>query len=242
MWWMRHNGEYFDYTPRNCDKVSVDVYSSKMNVWRKVKQEAKTIYDICPDMCSFDVTITGRLLCCVGCYGIITFDLHTEVLNSPAIDYPVPTFEAKINNSDLYDAHAQITNFHDSIAVIIYKQTGCDRSSPIQINSHKDYKLNLWALNNRACLHGGGIQASWTLIYDIDVKLPLYCVHGYLNTGDLLLLLYGNKWCLYNPDKKEPIYFIDKCFAGGLKFNKSLFTIPGFKQFNSNAALPEADE
>ncbi|KAL8102545.1 hypothetical protein AgCh_027168 [Apium graveolens] len=78
----------------------------------------------------------------------ITFDLNNEVLKSPAINYPVRTFEAKINNYNVYDARATITSFNDSIAVIISKQIGYNPSGPITLYNHNEYKINLWALDD----------------------------------------------------------------------------------------------
>ncbi|KAK1377731.1 hypothetical protein POM88_024475 [Heracleum sosnowskyi] len=172
---------------------------------------------------------------CYGCYGIITFDLHTDVIYSPAIKYPVPTFKAQINNFDLLDATARITNFKDSVNV------GCKSQDSYNAGFyHMNYKLNLWALDDKACLRGGGIQASWTLIYNIRVKLPLNHVHGYLNTGHLLLLLYGQDWCLYSLNRKRPRYFINKYLFGEVfKYTKSIFTIPGFKQLNTKMSSSE---
>lgn len=86
--------------------------------------------------------------------------------------------------------YARITDFNDSVAVIIYK------------NYKQICKINLWMLEDEACFHGGGIEASWTLMLNIDVSLPVVFVHGYFNSGDLLLLDDDLSWCLYNSDTK----------------------------------------
>ncbi|KAL8102540.1 hypothetical protein AgCh_027156 [Apium graveolens] len=103
---------------------------------------------------------------------------------------------SNINNYNDMDSHALVTNFKDSIAVIIYKRN----------NYQPIYKLNLWALDNVECLLGGGIDASWTLIFNIDVNLPIDFVQGYLNSGDLLLDLYQNSWVPILRASEYPIW------------------------------------
>ncbi|XP_074364618.1 uncharacterized protein LOC141705622 [Apium graveolens] len=162
---------------------STSVYSSNTNAWRKLGDNKPT--DLPYKFGEFHVTVNTGLLCWATCYGIITFDLHTEVLTCNGINYTVPTFDGNMSNINNYndmDSHALVTNFKDSIAVIIYKRS----------NYQPIYKLNLWALDNVECLRGGGIDASWTLIFNIDVNLPIDFVKGYLNSGDLLLDLYQN--------------------------------------------------
>ncbi|XP_074364582.1 F-box/WD-40 repeat-containing protein 1-like [Apium graveolens] len=230
-WRLKPKFSHRKYYARDCEEIYVEVYSSNTNAWQKLGDNKPT--DLPYKFGEFHVTVNTGLLCWAGCYGIITFDLHTEVLTCDGINYPVPTFDSNMSNINNYndmDSHALVTNFKDSIAVIIYKRS----------NYQRIYKLNLWALDNVECLRGGGIDASWTLIFNIDVNLPIDFVQGYLNSGDLLLDLYQNSWYLYNPDNKEAKYFTQSFYLGQIyKYCKSLFTIPGFKQVNWNAP-PEA--
>lgn len=48
-------------------------------------------------------------------------------------------------------------------------------------------KLDLWMLDDEACLGGGGIEASCILMLNIDVELCVQFVHGYFNSRKLLL-------------------------------------------------------
>ncbi|KAL8102541.1 hypothetical protein AgCh_027157 [Apium graveolens] len=176
---------------------STSVYSSNTNAWRKLGDNKPT--DLPYKFGEFHVTVNTGLLCWATCYGIITFDLHTEVLTCNGINYTVPTFDGNMSNINNYndmDSHALVTNFKDSIAVIIYKRS----------NYQPIYKLNLWALDNVECLRGGGIDASWTLIFNIDVNLPIDFVKGYLNSGDLLLDLYQNSWVPILRASEYPIW------------------------------------
>lgn len=229
-WRLKPNCSHRKYYAQDCEEIYVEVYSSNKNAWRKLQDKPT---DLPYKYGEFHVTVNTGLLCCAGCYGIITFDLHTEVLTCDGINYPVPTFDttiSNINNHNDMDSRALVTNFNDSIAVIIYKRSKDPHS----------YKLNLWALDNVECLRGGGIEASWTLIFNIDVNLPIDFVQGYFNSGDLLLNLHENSWYLYNIDNKESSYFTQSLYLGQIyKYSKSLFTIPGFKQVNWNAP-PEA--
>ncbi|XP_074341844.1 uncharacterized protein LOC141679239 [Apium graveolens] len=215
------------YDAQDCVEIYFEVYSSNTNAWRKLGDN-KPI-DLPYKFGEFHVTVNTGLLCWATCYGIIAFDLHTEVLTCNGINYTVPTFDGNMSNINNYndmDSHALVTNFKDSIAVIIYKRS----------NYQPIYKLNLWALDNVECLLGGGIDASWTLIFNIDVNLPIDFVQGYLNSGDLLLDLYQNSWYLYNLDNKEARYFTQSFYLGQIyKYSKSLFTIAEFKQVNWNA-------
>lgn len=227
VWRLKPKFSHRKYDAQDCVEIYFEVYSSNTNAWRKLGDN-KPI-DLPYKFGEFHVTVNTGLLCWATCYGIITFDLHTEVHTCNGINYTVPTFDGNMSNINNYndmDSHALVTNFKDSIAVIIYKRS----------NYQPIYKLNLWALDNVECLRGGGIDASWTLIFNIDVNLPIDFVQGYLNSGDLLLDLYQNSWYLYNLDNKEARYFTQSFYLGQIyKYSKSLFTIAGFKQVNWNA-------
>ncbi|KAK1365265.1 hypothetical protein POM88_040826 [Heracleum sosnowskyi] len=119
----------------------------------------------------------------------MTFDLNKEVFKC-GINLPVTTFGTSLEDIKDMGADARITDLNDSIAVIIYK------------NYKNNCKMNLWMLDDEACFCKGGIEASWTLVLDIDLSLLVPFVHGYFISGDILLL-HDDDWCLYDPDTKE---------------------------------------
>ncbi|KAK1348667.1 hypothetical protein POM88_054947 [Heracleum sosnowskyi] len=71
-------------------------------------------------------------------------------------------------------------------------------------------KINTWTLYDDACLCGGGVEASWTLMFSIDIVRPTYSdfdmpgviILGYISNGDLLLLIKigGYVWISRNAD------------------------------------------
>ncbi|KAK1365290.1 hypothetical protein POM88_040851 [Heracleum sosnowskyi] len=138
-----------------------EVYSANNNVWRNV--EPNPIDFLNSD--NFDVCVNGFLFA-AGRYGVIAFDLKTEVFNC-AIKFPAPTFDDNITEYNGLDLDVRITEFKDFIAVIIYTRNSCD------------CKVDLWALDDDACLLGRGIQASWTLIHNIYIGQPVQFFHGY---------------------------------------------------------------
>ncbi|KAK1365289.1 hypothetical protein POM88_040850 [Heracleum sosnowskyi] len=137
------------------DYPSIALYSVNRNVWRKVRPKPNEF----PYYRNFDVCINGFLLS-VGLSGMMAFDLTNEVLNC-AINLPVATFRFTVVDFKMYNAHAHITEFNASIAVIISKRL---TEPPV---------VNLWALDDEACLRGGGIEASWTLMLNINIDVRL---------------------------------------------------------------------
>lgn len=55
-----------------------------------------------------------------------------------------------------------------------------------------DEKINIWTLNDDACLRGGGVEASWILLCSVDtvgLADTTMIIHGYFSKRDLLLLI-----------------------------------------------------
>lgn len=161
-----------------------EVYSAGRNAWRNVEPN---LVDF-PIGNNFDVCF-NRFLCTARRYGMISFNLNAEVFKC-VIKFPAPTFDKKITEFNAFDPQARITEYNGSIAAIICRRSDYDR------------KINLWSLDDKACLGGGGIQASWTLRLNITVDQPVQFVHGYFR-GDDFLLLNDDAWYLYNSHNKE---------------------------------------
>lgn len=163
---------------------------------------------------------------------MIAFDLKMEVFNC-AIKLPAPTFDDNITEYNGLDPDVRITEFKDFIAVIIYTR------------NIYNCRIDLWALDDGACLRGRGIQASWTLIHNIYIRQPVQFIHGYFKGGDFLLLIDA-VWYMYNPCNEEDDLcfsvnekarnFTDALYTGQIfRYTRSLFKIAGSKQVNWNA-------
>lgn len=188
--------------------LSAEVCSANTNVWRKVDPRP-TSY---PQYEGFDVCVNG-FMCCVGSWGMIAFDLDKEVFTC---DIQIP--EGSLDYC--------ITDFNDSIAIITSKEE--------ELNNI----FKLWTLNDETCLHGGGVEASWTLMFMVDVDFPHRHVFGCLNSGDFLLFTDDDVCLLYDSRKKVARNIPFSIFMGKrniIKYNESLVTIIGSKQVDWNA-------
>ncbi|KAK1365323.1 F-box domain-containing protein [Heracleum sosnowskyi] len=187
-----------------------EVYSVNRNAWRKVEPRP---YDL-PYYDEFDVCVKG-LLCCTGMYGLMAFDLSREVFTS-GIKIPVRCRSLRVYN-------ARLTVVKDSIAVAFFSK-----------RAELSGKVKLWTLDDDACLRGGEVEASWTLLLSVQVDLPVRFVRGYFNSGDILLVVAGEDtetWCLYNTDKKEAKAVPSSIYASQvIKYNESLVSVEGSKQ------------
>lgn len=220
---------------------SAKVYSANKNVWRNVPEPM----DI-PSRFAFDVCING-FLCGIGEYGMMAFDLNQDVLNC-TIKLPV-----------IDDAHAQVLNCAINLPVINdahahddddYDYDYGDETRIIEFNNTvavimlmgSDKKINMWTLDDDACLRGGGVEASWTPMFSIDLGTPAHLIHGYFSNGNLLLVLLINDvkmWISCNADKKEakivPLSVDmakDRYDCEIYKYTESLVSLTGFRHVN----------
>ena len=161
-----------------------------------------------PNSRSFKVCLHGFLIT-TGKTGLIAFDLNKEVFVCD-IKLPVNTSGAR----PLYSYYDQVVVFKDSIAVINSWHDGPDR-------------INLWTLDDEACLRDGGVQASWTLKLNIGLDVPFYHVQSLYNSVDLLLFHEG-RWFLYNLDTNVRRYIYSReftCFEEDFfKYTESLLS------------------
>ncbi|XP_017220126.1 F-box protein CPR1-like [Daucus carota subsp. sativus] len=122
------------------------VYSANRDAWQNIETNLTDF----PEEFIFHICLHGFLFT-AGQNGMIAFDLNKEVF---ICDIKLP--ECSIDpGEECY--HARIADFKDSIAVII---------------SHDEElsgKINLWTLDDEACLRGGRVKASWTFMLSIDV-------------------------------------------------------------------------
>ncbi|XP_017251403.1 F-box protein At1g30790-like [Daucus carota subsp. sativus] len=158
-----------------------EVYSAERDTWRNI--ETKLI-DI-PYNCRFDICLHGFLFA-TGYSGMVAFNLNKEVF---ICDIKLP-INCK-GPRKCYDA--RIVDFKDSIAVMF--------SNDEELRSGK---INLWILDDEACLRGGGVEASWTFMLNIDVGKQLGYLKGLFNNVEFLLI-YG-EWISYNYDRKVVRY------------------------------------
>lgn len=208
--------------------LSAEVYSANNNAWRNVEPNPID----CPNSDNFNICVNGFLFA-AGRYGVIAFDLKTEVFSCAIIKFPAPTFDDSKSESTGLNPDVRITEFKDSIAVIIYTRNG------------DDCKIDLWALDDDACLRGRGIQASWTPIHNVYIRKPVQFIHGYFKGGDFLLSV-DDVWYMYNPSNEEDALcfpqnekarnFTDALHTCQIfRYTESLFQIDGSKHVKWNA-------
>ncbi|KAK1352857.1 F-box domain-containing protein [Heracleum sosnowskyi] len=208
---------------------SVDVYLANMDAWRHAPDPIDITYPIdIPSNRFFDVCVKGFLFG-IGGYSMVVFDLHKEVLNW-AIKLPVIIRDVHDDDDSEYD-ETRIIEFNNSIAVITLWDKGWNNGK----------KINMWTLDDDACLSDGGVEASWTTMFSIDLAASAYLVLGYFNNRDLLVLIGGDNCMLCNADKKEAnIVPLSVEMAGHqygravYKYTESLVSLAGFKQINWN--------
>ncbi|KAK1392879.1 hypothetical protein POM88_011935 [Heracleum sosnowskyi] len=187
-----------------------EVYSANANVWRKIDPRP-TDY---PEYDEFDVCVNG-FLCCEGLYGMMAFDLHKEVFTCGIHPLPARSF-----NSTFID-------FKGSIGIITSK-------------GYESNAYNLWTLDDEACLHGGGVNASWTPRLSIDVDYPSPYpphVYGCFDSGEFLLCAGSGTYLLQNSNNKEPrnVPLLNTIGRRLIKYNGSMVSITGSKQVHWNA-------
>ncbi|XP_074343177.1 uncharacterized protein LOC141681011 [Apium graveolens] len=119
----------------------------------------------------------------------------------------------------------RVSNFNDTIAVIF-----CTMDNG---------KIQLWTLDNEACLCGGGVQALWTKVLSIDVGLPLYLVEGLYNNSQFLVVGRDGNRFMYDLNKKVTKNFTGPYFEATeiFKYTASIFSLEGFKRIKWAASF-----
>ncbi|KAK1371065.1 hypothetical protein POM88_037157 [Heracleum sosnowskyi] len=149
-------------------------------------------------------------------------------------------FGDNIDNGDDYDddetriteSNACIIEFNKSIGVIILRDTGLNA----------DKKVYMCTLDDEACLRGGGVEASWALMFSIDLVMRAYITHGYFSNRDLQIILdYADVWISCNVDKREAkivpllIGMAKHQYNRHIyKYTESLVSVEGFRQVDWN--------
>ena len=176
--------------------------------------------------------------------GMMVFDLNKEVMNC-AIKLPVVAaggVGVVGDNDDDYDEEyydaqpeTHIIELDKSIAVITL---WADALNGDRTGGRLNKKINMWMLDDDACLKGGGVEASWTIMFSIDLAMPAVLYNGYFSNGELLLLIRNHDdrmWISCDADKKEAkiarVEMADHLYTHRLaRYTESLVSLPGFKQ------------
>lgn len=187
---------------------SAKVYSSNRNEWRCI--EPKPI-DV-PQRNIFDICFHGYLFAIGKSTGLMAFNLNKELFICD-INLPVSSFHDAQSSTN-----TRVSNFNDTIAAIF-----CNMYNG---------EIQLWKLDNEACLCGDGVKALWTKVLSIDVGLPLYLVEGLFNNFQLFLVGRNGNRFMYDLNKKVTTNFTGPYFEASeiFKYTKSLFSLKGFKR------------
>ncbi|XP_074364465.1 F-box/kelch-repeat protein At3g23880-like [Apium graveolens] len=161
------------------------VYSSNRNEWRCIEPRPIDV----PQRNVFDICFHGFLFAIGNNSGMMAFNLNKELFICD-INLPVTSFDDAQSSTK-----TRVSNFNDTIAVIF-----CTMDNG---------KIQLWTLDNEACLCGGGVQALWTKVLSIDVGLPLYLVEGLYNNSQFLVVGRDGNRFMYDLNKK-----VTKNFTG----------------------------
>ncbi|XP_063943380.1 putative F-box protein At4g21240 [Daucus carota subsp. sativus] len=228
--------------------LPTEVYSANRNVWRKVPDEDyKIVMSGIDFLGNFNVCVNG-LLFGVKKDALMVFDLNTEVLNC-AIKLPRDVAAAIVaaravtaaavgglNIVNSYEAHPKthIIEYNKSVAVIMLWANALNDD---RTGQGFNKAINMWKLEDDSCLRGGGVEASWTLMFSIDLAMPTELFNGYFSNGDLLLLIgYEDyRWISCNARKKEAriarVYILeDHRYTRYLyRYTESLVSLAGFK-------------
>ncbi|XP_063938218.1 F-box protein At5g07610-like isoform X2 [Daucus carota subsp. sativus] len=189
----------------NSCAISAAVYSTNRDAWRNIDSKLTDV----PRSTRLKVCLHGFLIT-TGKRGLIAFDLNKEVF---VCDIKLPVNIKSVHS--LYDTQDVV--FKDSIAFIAYM-------------IDKPHRINLWTLDDEACLRGGGVQASWTLKLNIGLDEQFFDVQGLNNIVDLLFFSRGWWYSLGKivnryiyPRDGEFIYFEEDFF----KYSESLLSFEG---------------
>ncbi|XP_063943378.1 putative F-box protein At3g10240 [Daucus carota subsp. sativus] len=222
--------------------LPAEVFSANRNVWREVPDPIDSPDDFLSG--HFNVCVNGFLCGIDKGVGMMVFDLNKEVMNC-AIKLPVVAaggVGVVGDNDDDYDEEyydaqpeTHIIELDKSIAVITL---WADALNGDRTGGRLNKKINMWMLDDDACLKGGGVEASWTIMFSIDLAMPAVLYNGYFSNGELLLLIRNHDdrmWISCDADKKEAkiarVEMADHLYTHRLaRYTESLVSLPGFKQ------------
>ncbi|KAL6526132.1 hypothetical protein OROMI_029772 [Orobanche minor] len=139
--------------------------------------------------------------------------------------------------------NAHVIEYNKCISVIILMHIG---RSGDEFDCRFYEKINVWMLDDDACLRGGGVEASWTPMLSIDLDSPSKLSYLYFSNGDFLLLTThddDNMWILRNADMKDvkivPLSVdtaVELYLVQIYQYTESLVSLGGFRQVYLNAA------
>ena len=239
------DGDYKIVVVVSGPSLPAEVYSANRNVWRKVPDPIDGPDDFF--LWHFHVCVNG-FLCGIEKGVMMVFDLNKEVMNC-AIKLPiVAAGGVGVNGDDdeddfdeeFYDAQPEtrIIEFDKSIAVItLWADASDDDRNGWR---YLDKKINMWRLDDDACLKGGGVEASWTIMFCIDLEMSGILLNGYFSNGELLLLIRDDAddhhmWISCDADKKEAkiarVEMAGHHYTHRVeRYTESLVSLPGFEQ------------
>ncbi|XP_017221701.1 uncharacterized protein LOC108198456 [Daucus carota subsp. sativus] len=162
---------------------SVEVYSSSKNNWREIHLKSTYV----PPRISSEFCFKGFLIALKDRSSMLTFDLNKEVfhcgIDLPVVSKPVVSFA---NRSSLFGTQTCVTEFKDTIAYII---------------SINDGKIDMWTLDDKDCLGGRGVKASWSKVHVIDLGAPLNLVQFIFSSAQFLVIEKDGRRILYDLDE-----------------------------------------
>ncbi|KAK1386385.1 F-box domain-containing protein [Heracleum sosnowskyi] len=196
--------------------LSKAIFPEVYSLNRNVWRKIETKLSDTPNREIFEIFLHGFLFA-IGLNGMMmAFDLNREVF--------VCDIELPARSDD-----ACLSDFKDSIAVIL--------------SNFDDDMINLWTLDDEACLRGVGVEASWTMMLTIDVGVRVDWVYGIFNSVEFLL--ESGDCFSYNLDKKVGRYidtnpFFD--FVDLFKYTESLVPVAGSKLVNWSDDVDDNEE
>lgn len=165
---------------RGVRTLVAEVYSSNRNCWRKIGSKPfRVAFTNC---FQFDVSFHGYLFAVEQNSSMMAFDLNKEVFIWN-INLPVNSFY----DGDNYYPY-RVAEFKDNVAV--------------SITHMEEGKIQLWTLDDEACLCDGGVNASWTKVLTVDVGVTINFVGCFFNNVHFALNDEEFDGFLYDLNKK----------------------------------------
>ncbi|KAK1398638.1 F-box domain-containing protein [Heracleum sosnowskyi] len=187
--------------------LSAKVYSSIRNDWQNIQPKPSDV----PQGNSFDVCFHGFLFAIGRNSGMMmAFNLNKELFICD-INLPGCSFDDAPGSIE-----TRVSDFKDTITVIFFVVD--------------DGEIQLWTLDDEACLHGGGVEALWTNVLSIDVGVPLLFVEGLFNNFQIFVVNRDKDRFMYDLNKKVTGPYFEFETGEIFKYTKSLFSLQGFKR------------